>query len=349
MSEHKPQKPTELRISILIPCYNEELTIERCVLSCLNQTRKPDQIVVVNDCSKDGSAEILERYTDRITVVKTPRNTGNKSSAQEYGLGFITGEIVIMTDGDTVIDPNFVNEIIKDFNNPEIVASSGAVRSMKYNWLTRCRAFEYVVSNNIHKLSQSYLNTMLVIPGAAGAFRTDIFRKYLTFDHDTITEDLDFTYKLHRNNMKIAYNRNAIVWTQDPANLYSYINQMRRWFGGGWQNLIKHRDMVLEKPWSALELSLLYIEGLLFSILLLALPIIDLHLSLILLVPWIGIAFLFAIYAAIKEKRPDLLLTPVYYIVLMYINSYIFVEQFFKEVILGKKTLTWFKPERVRI
>ncbi len=338
-----------MKTSILIPCYNEELTIERCVLSCLSQSQPADQIVVVDDCSTDKSAEILKKYAKQVTVVRTPKNTRNKSSAQEYGMGFITGDIVIMTDGDTIMHEDFVKEIVLGFDSPQVGAVSGMVRSMKYNWLTRCRAFEYVISNHIHKLSQSYLGVMMVIPGAAGAFRTDIFRKYLTFDHDTLTEDLDFTYKLHKHGFHINYTRKALVLTQDPATLHSYINQMRRWFGGGWQNLLKHRGTVIERPQHAMELSLLYIEGLIFSVLLFLTPLISIHITFIFLIPSLLLTFAFAAYAAYKDKRADLLLAPIPYLFLSYVNAYIFIEQFVKVVILRKNTLIWFKPQRVEI
>lgn len=339
------KRPT---VSIMIPCYNEEKTIERCILSCLSQTVKLDQILVVDDSSKDGTPEILERYKDQIYAVKTPKNTGNKSSAQEYGLQFITSDIVVTTDGDTVLDDRFTEEIIKDFKDPKVAAAGGYVKSMKYNWLTRCRAVDYSIGQNLHKLAQSYLGFMFVIPGAAGAFRTKVFKEHLTFDHDTITEDLDFTYKLHKLGFKVAYNRKAIVFTQDPTTLSSYINQMRRWFGGGWQNLVKHFSIVL-KPRQSLELSLMYIEGSVFSIVTLIMPIINLKVALMLLIPYFGITMVFSVYAAIKEKRIDLLLTPFSYFIFMYVNAYIFLEQFIKEVILKRKNLIWFKPERVEI
>ncbi len=338
-----------MKFSIMIPCYNEEATIRRCVDSCLNQSRPPEQILFVNDSSKDRTLEYLQSYGDKITVVTTPKNTGNKSSAQEYGLQFVTSDVVITSDGDTILDREFVAEMAKTFKDRKVAAAGGYVRSLKHNWLTRCRALEYTIGQNIHKLAQSELGYMFVIPGAAGAFKVKIFRKYLTFDHDTITEDLDFTYKLHRHGFKIAYNRRAIVLTQDPADLNSYINQMRRWLGGGWQNLRKHYSLAI-RPRSSLELSLIYIEGLITSALLFLLPLINLRLAL-----WANFfllflaSFLCSIYAAIIERRPDLMLAPFGYVFLTYINAYLFWEQFIKEIVLGRKNLVWFKPERISI
>jgi cellulose synthase/poly-beta-1,6-N-acetylglucosamine synthase-like glycosyltransferase len=337
-----------MKISILIPCYNEALTIEKCVNSCLNQKRRPDEIVVVNDSSTDDTAKILKKFGKEIKVVKTPRNTGNKSHAQEYGLKFITGDIFITTDGDTILQEDFISIIKKDMTDESISAVAGYVKSLKYNWLTACRALDYIISGNIDKLAQHYMNFIFVIPGAAGAFRTKVFREKIFFTHDTITEDLDFTYRLHKLGYKIGYNRKAVCYTQDPTTLHAYINQMRRWFGGGWQNFLKHFS-IPEKPGMALELSLMYVEGLSLSFLAFVMPLINLYMAINLFLMYCAVAFLFCVFGAIKDNRMDLLFILPFYIFLKYVNAYIFIEQFFKEIIFRKKNLSWFKPERVNI
>jgi len=337
-----------MKISILIPAYNEEKSVGKCLESCLNQTRVPDEIVVVNDGSTDKTAEILASFGEKIKVVTIPKATGNKSFAQEIGLPHISGEVFICTDADTVLDKKFIELIEKDFVDPEIVAVAGYVRSLKYNWLTACRALEYVICQNVHKLAQSYINFILVIPGASGAYKTEIFKNYITFDHDTITEDLDFTYKFNEKGLKIKYDRQAIAYTQDPPNVKSYINQMRRWYGGGWQNLMKH-FRIIKGPAKALELSLMYIEGLIFSFMAFLIPLINVRFALLFPIFYFFMIQGFAIYAAIKEKRISLLFVPLPYLLLCYVNAWIFLEQFFREVIFKKKNLTWLKPERIKI
>lgn len=337
-----------MKISILIPCHNEEKSVRQCVLSCLNQTRKADQIVVVNDGSTDRSGEILAEFGDQITVITIPKATGNKSYAQERGLEAVTGDVFIATDGDTMLNPQFVEVVEENFKNSEVMAMSGYVKSLKINWLTTCRAFEYAVGQNIHKLAQSYMNFMFVIPGAAGAFRTEVFKQNISFEHDTITEDLDFTYKFHRLGLKIAYDRRAISYTQDPTTLGQYINQTRRWIGGGFQNLRKHFAIVRE-PVKALELSLIYIEGLVFSLALILMPFINLYFFGYLIASYFIVESLFAIAMAIKERRADILLVPFVYLLFVFINAWIFLEQFVKEIILKRKNLVWFQPDRVNL
>lgn len=336
-----------MKISILIPCHNEEESIEACVQSCLDQTRPADQVLVVNDGSTDRSGEILKKFGDKIRVITLPKATGNKSYAQEMGLKFLTGEVFVVTDGDTILDKHFVEYVEEGFiNNPELSAMSGYIRSLEYNWLTACRAFEYSIGQNIHKLAQHHLGFLFVIPGAAGAFKTEHFKKYLSFEHDTLTEDLDFTYRLHEYDLKILYDRRMIVYTQDPATIHSYVNQVRRWFGGGWQCILKHSRLATRQPKVALELTVMYLEGTIFAIFLFLLPLLSLKYFGYFLIIYLILAMIFAVFASYKEKRPWLLLIPFPYFIVVVINSYVFLEQMVKEVILRRKNMNWFKPQR---
>src|SRR3989338_8063928 len=280
-----------MKISIIIPCHNEERSVRATVASCLNQSRKPDEILIINDGSTDRTSQILATFGRQVRVVTIHVATGNKSHAQEYGLKFISGDVFITTDGDTILDKDFVKYVEEDFQNERVTAVAGYVRSLPYNWLTACRAFEYAVGQNLHKLAQHYLNFLFVIPGAAGAFRTKDFFEYIPFEHDTLTEDLDFTYRLHQKGLIVYYDRRIVVFTQDPVTLRSYINQMRRWYGGGWQCLIKHYSLALRRPKVALELSLMYMEGIAFSLLLFLLPIFSIRFFFTFLASYLTVAF----------------------------------------------------------
>jgi cellulose synthase/poly-beta-1,6-N-acetylglucosamine synthase-like glycosyltransferase len=335
-----------MKVTLLIPCWNEEKMIKNCVDSAISQTSKIDQILVVDDCSTDKSAEILESFGDKITVIKTPKRMGNKSYAQEYAMNFISCDILVMTDGDTVLDKDFIKYIKKSFEDENIHAVAGYIESLKNNWITGCREIDYIIGQDIHKKAQYHIESLMVIPGCAGAFRYSSFRKYINFDHDTVTEDLDFTYKFHENDLKIAYNPKAIVYTQDPWNLRSYIGQMRRWIGGGWQNMLKHKKIISSRPGHALELGLIYFEGLIFGSLFFILPIINILYFIDFAIGYFVIAFIFGLYASIKRKRKDLIVYAPMFPLILIINSLIFFEQFIKEVIFRRKNLAWFTAKR---
>lgn len=334
-----------MKISVLIPCHNEGVTIRDCIMSVLNQSRRPDQIVVVNDGSTDVTRDILKSFGRKITVVTIPHNSGNKSHAHEAGLARITGDILITTDGDTILDRDFVRHMSDELRDRSVMASAGHVKSIQQNWLTACRQIDYLISQEIHKPAQSVIHALFVIPGCAAAYRVKAFRKHIGFDHDTLTEDLDFTYKHHKKNLKITFCKKAIVYTQDPSTVPDYVGQLRRWYGGNWQNLLKHIG-VIEKPGNALELSLIYLEGLLFPLLLAMALVVNTAIFIQLSVAYIFVITVFAVYGAIRDNRWDIIThIPTYYFV-SFMNYAIFIEQFFVEAVLRRKKLVWFQPKR---
>jgi N-acetylglucosaminyltransferase len=337
-----------MKITIIIPAHNEERSIKRTVESCINQTRPADQILVVNDGSTDKTGEILATFGDKIQVVTIPIATGNKSYAQEHGLKFVDGDVFIATDADTIMDSHFVEKVLPHFEDKSVHAVAGYVKSIKNNWLTACREIDYVIGQDLHKVAQANMNFLFVIPGCAGAFRTNSFKTLIDFEHDTLTEDLDFTYKMHTEYSNIVFEKNAYVYTQDPFTLYSYINQIRRWYSGGWQNLKKHLPKVINRPLVAMELSLMYIEGIIFSLLLFVLPFLSLKYFAFYLISNLAFVILISSYAAIKRGRLDLLLYSPLYLILVFVNAVIFLEQFTSEIVMGRKLDTWFKPERTK-
>lgn len=347
--DHSFSRADKFSVSAVIPCYNEETTIEKTILSCLRQSRKIDQIIVVNDGSTDGTMEILKKYRQAITIVDVKKNSGNKSHAQQRGIRFVTGDIFVMVDADTELDRDFTKHIVMDFLRDDVTAVAGYIKSMKHNILTGCREIDYFVGQVIYKRAQAYLNYVYVMPGCSTAFRTEFFKNNISFDHDTITEDLDFTYQTHKLRRKILFNTKAHVYTQDPPTMHSYINQMRRWYGGGWQNLHKHYKIIFKKPSAALILFLMYADGLYYSAILLTLPFLNPSLIGVILLSSYTFALILGSLSAVIRRRPDLLLSIMIHPLIKLLDTYIFFETFFQEIILHKKRMIWFNPQRVSL
>jgi cellulose synthase/poly-beta-1,6-N-acetylglucosamine synthase-like glycosyltransferase len=184
-----------------------------------------------------------------------------------------------------------------------------------------------------------------VIPGCAAAFRTAIFRRHVGFDHDTLTEDRDFTFKLHEAGFKIQYARDAIVHTQDPATLGAYIRQTRRWYGGMWQNIFKHRAMMMRAGRGPRLLSG-YIIGLGGVLSLCIMPIFSLRSSIYLALLACVWMFSVGLYAGWVRGRIDLLKFAPFLWVTLLVRAWLFVEQFVGRIILRRKDLMWHKPPR---
>ena len=344
-----------MKISLLIPSYNEEKSLWKCLESALSQTRALDQIIVVNDGSTDNTAEILKKFVAKypiITPVSLRKNTGNKSKAQEMGLPYIMGDVVIMTDADTILDGDFAFFIEKDFEwdiTQNLAAVGWYVTSIRHNWITACREIDYIIWQNIFKRAQSIIGYVYVMPWCATAIRTSVLRD-LSFHHDTVTEDLDFTFQIHLKGLKILYDTNVKVYTQDPPNLSSYIRQMKRWYGGGWQNIRKYWFIIFKNPSAGFVLASIFIDWVIYSALTLLTPILSpwLFITYVLPLYFIG-AFLFAVYAGISSRRYSLIFYFPHYVFIVFINAYIIGYEFLCEIILKKQDLFWKRADRVSI
>lgn len=98
------------KVSIIIPIYNCENYIKRCIESIINQTLKDIEIIIINDGSTDKSREILETFTDeRIQIIN--QENGGQSKARNYGLSIAKGEYIGFVDCDDWVDLNFFEKL----------------------------------------------------------------------------------------------------------------------------------------------------------------------------------------------------------------------------------------------
>lgn len=103
-----------MKYSIIIPVYNAEKTVERCVDSIINQQFKDYEIILVNDGSKDRSLEKCRKYSaEYANVIVVDKMNGGASSARNAGLDTAQGEYILFVDSDDYVDDNFFDEFEK--------------------------------------------------------------------------------------------------------------------------------------------------------------------------------------------------------------------------------------------
>ena len=111
-------------ISIYVPVYNGEKTIEKCLNSILSQTLRPDNILVVNDFSNDRTSEILKKYGEKIVVHDNSKNYG-LSFSRNFAINRLNSRYIASIDADVELDPKWLEILYEDMQKNQITFIGG--------------------------------------------------------------------------------------------------------------------------------------------------------------------------------------------------------------------------------
>ncbi|MGD8190080.1 DUF2062 domain-containing protein [Brevibacillus ginsengisoli] len=236
-------------VSVVIAAYNEESVINKTIQSILKSKYPDFEVIVVDDGSKDSTAEVVrEMWGNHPQVRLIQKENGGKSSAVNQGFMEAKGEIVVALDADTLISPDAIRLLARHFSNPRVAAVSGNVRVGNIrNLLTQWQHIEYVTGFNLERRAFSQLNCITVVPGAIGAWRKDVVASVGYFQEDTLAEDTDITLTLLRKGYQIEFEEKAYAYTESPEDVKSLLKQRYRWSYGTLQCLWKHRPAFVER------------------------------------------------------------------------------------------------------
>lgn len=146
-------------VSVIIPAYNAEKTIEKCLDSLFNQTLKEIEIIVINDCSKDNTLKILKKYKNKIKLIDNKKNLGPAGSRNK-GLDVAQGKYIGFVDADDWVAPNMY-ELMSSKMNDEVdlvacsrinVTKNGEKPIINKNKDTDAKAFTKTSNYNCDKL-----------------------------------------------------------------------------------------------------------------------------------------------------------------------------------------------------
>lgn len=237
-------------VSVIIPAYNAESSIDSTVKSLYDQTFKLKKVIVVDDCSTDNTSKVCEDLAaelgDGFFYIRRDKNMGKASNinyiVKEHG--DLLGDITVVTDSDILLDEKCIENLVSRFDSDVTVA---AVTPHGYtlapeNRIARILYYGNNWNNNIFKIrkrAQGYRNAISVICGANTAYRTDVLKDF-PIPIRTLTEDTDYTWVLQENGLKIVYDESALIHSYDLEKPSSMMNQWFRWYSGSFQCLYIH-------------------------------------------------------------------------------------------------------------
>jgi cellulose synthase/poly-beta-1,6-N-acetylglucosamine synthase-like glycosyltransferase len=256
------------RLTVIVPAYNEAETLADTLRSLEEQSVPPDEVLVVDDCSTDRTAEVAGSFP--VTVLRPPANTGSKAGAQTYALQRVRTELVMAIDADTALAPDAIESMLPAFEDPEVACASGFVlpRHVRTVW-ERGRYIEYMLAFSFFKRVQDTYGKPLISSGCFSVYRTADLRAAGGWSDRTMAEDMDLTWTFYRRGHKVRFLPEAVCYPIEPHDLGFLRKQLRRWSHGFVQNVRLHwasvlhlgylRSVVAVAFWDALLASLAYL------------------------------------------------------------------------------------------
>jgi poly-beta-1,6-N-acetyl-D-glucosamine synthase len=372
------------KFCVIVPAHNEAVMIGSTLRGLMAAGALAGDIYLIDDYSSDATGDIGRELG--VNVHRNDPNLG-KAMAVQYGVRAFKlserYEFIALMDADTLIDVSYFAEMLKSFEDPEVVVACGRPISVKHNWLTAYRALCYANGHYVYRRAQGKIGMVCIAPGCATMYRSSIFDQ-LDWENGTVAEDMHVTIQVHHEHLgKVAYVVGAKVYTQTPRDLQGYNKQMLRWYTGTWQVIRKQRVFFGNQlvDW---ECKLLWTEGFITAVFRVVIPLLALLLPffaeklqwlanagivsdgtiayyIALATPWYSglealllltvggyLISLPAIFIfAYLERRWDIVKYSLTYPLIRYVDVWFFLRGFWRAIIQNKEiSIKWSSPTR---
>ena len=255
-------------VTVIVPAYNESASIADTIRSLRAQTMVPAEIIVVDDCSTDGTGDVARALG--VTVVRPPRNTGSKAGAQSFALTRVRTGFTVAIDADTALAPDAIERLARAFDDPRVAAASGTVLPRHVNTIwERGRYIEYLFAFFFYKRVQDQYGAPLISSGCFSMYRSQALRDAGGWSNRTLAEDMDLTWTLYERGHSVRFVDDAVCYPLEPHDYRFMSCQLRRWSHGFVQNVRTHWRLLLDVPflrqavavacWDAVFASLVYL------------------------------------------------------------------------------------------
>jgi cellulose synthase/poly-beta-1,6-N-acetylglucosamine synthase-like glycosyltransferase len=257
--------PTALRdpgpppmVTVQLPIYNERLVVGRLIRAAcaLEWPRERLEIQVLDD-STDETREIAGRLVAhygsrgfRIVHLRRPRRAGFKAGALAAGLRRARGELLAVFDADFVPPADFLRRALPAFADPRVgmVQARWGHANRDESALTRCQAVLLDGHFRIEQAARHASGLFFNFNGTAGVWRRACVEQAGGWQLDTLTEDLDLSYRAQLAGWRFIYRDDLVAPAELPAGMAAFKSQQHRWAKGSIQTLRKLLPAILRAP-----------------------------------------------------------------------------------------------------
>ena len=249
-SNNVPKLKSCPKVAILVPCHNEAPCIKDAILQLSKNNYPSFEIIAINDGSTDATGEILKQLTTEINTLKVVTLTKNygKAMALRSGVMASTSEFIMCIDADALLDKDALFWMIKHFQHgPRVGAVTGNPRVInKTGLLSKIQIGEFSAIVGMVKRTQRNIGRIFTISGVNTCFRLSALHDAGYWSSDTVTEDIDISWKLQLRYWDIRYEPRAITWILVPETISSLWKQRLRWAKGGFEAAKKYTKEIFK-------------------------------------------------------------------------------------------------------
>lgn len=246
------------KLTVQIPLYNERLVAQRIVdnVAAFDYPRDRLQIQIVDD-STDETVDLIAARVEHfksngidISHVRRSDRTGYKAGALKHAMQFATGEFIAIFDADFIPHPSLLRDTVNHF-------ADDVVGMVQYRWehlnrfsskLTETQAMVLDAHFGLEQKVRCSSGVLLNFNGTAGMWRTKAIIDAGHWSADTLTEDLDLSYRAQMRGWKMQYLNNVSCQGELPADMNAFKSQQHRWVKGGVQVMKKLLGKVWRSP-----------------------------------------------------------------------------------------------------
>ncbi len=243
------------RVTVQLPMYNEDAVARRCIEAVchLDWPRELLQIQVLDDSTgseADTARLATEEFRQKgfpIEYLHRENRQGYKAGALAEGLKTATGEFVAIFDADFVPGPSFIKDVIHHFTDPKVCVVQTRWDHINRNdsMLTRSQALFLDGHFAIEHIARNRSDRFMSFNGTAGTWRVSAIEDAGGWSHDTLTEDLDLSYRAQLKGWKFVFLPDLTAPAELPPEMNAFKAQQFRWTKGGAQVALKLLPKVL--------------------------------------------------------------------------------------------------------
>ncbi len=230
------------RVTVQLPIFNEMYVVERLVdaVCKLEYPRDRLQIQVLDDSTDEtteiAKAKVLE-YEARgfdIELIHRDNRQGFKAGALDEAMAYATGEFIAIFDADFVPSPDFLDQTVHYFTDPTVgmVQSRWGHLNQNYSLLTKLESIfldgHFVIEQAARNRSGRYFN----FNGTAGVWRASVIPDAGGWEHDTLTEDMDLSYRAQLKGWQFLFLDHVVTPAEVPVDMNAFKSQQHRWSKG---------------------------------------------------------------------------------------------------------------------